>query len=353
MSEPLTSHEIEDVLSSIRRLVSDDLRPAARQAAVTGAVSGADKPVEPGTDAGKLLLTPALRVVAPTDDAIGDSAAAQAVLPAADLPPTDFAPSDLADTVSGQLVPMDADLTVSEIPAGVAPPPTLAYPAPDDSYDDLGLEDGDNGLSALIETTAAAVTDPDVIWAAPGEAAEETPLTEDLLEAAPADIQFTHGHWSDAEVPEHDWAQDQTGWVQDATPEDPSPARPPSAAPPLAAEMAPLNPPDAEMAVPFVAHRRASKPVDDPLARAWADRAEAEVHAQLQDAPKAATPADTAADGLFDGDRSDLDEEMLRDVVRDIIREELSGALGERITRNVRKLVRVEINRALTAREFE
>jgi hypothetical protein len=31
----------------------------------------------------------------------------------------------------------------------------------------------------------------------------------------------------------------------------------------------------------------------------------------------------------------------------------LAGALGERITRNVRKLVRVEINRALTAREFE
>ena len=44
---------------------------------------------------------------------------------------------------------------------------------------------------------------------------------------------------------------------------------------------------------------------------------------------------------------------MLRDIVRDIIREELHGALGERITRNVRKLVRAEINRAMTTRDLE
>ncbi|WP_245706442.1 hypothetical protein [Ruegeria marina] len=48
-----------------------------------------------------------------------------------------------------------------------------------------------------------------------------------------------------------------------------------------------------------------------------------------------------------------LDEESLRELVADIVREELQGALGERITRNVRKLVRREIHRALTAQEFE
>lgn len=52
MSEALSSSEIEDVLSSIRRLVSDDLRPASRQ---TAAPSLEEK--------AKLLLTPALRVV--------------------------------------------------------------------------------------------------------------------------------------------------------------------------------------------------------------------------------------------------------------------------------------------------
>jgi hypothetical protein len=50
MSEALSSSEIEDVLSSIRRLVSDDLRPVAKGAQATS---------EPE----KLLLTPALRVV--------------------------------------------------------------------------------------------------------------------------------------------------------------------------------------------------------------------------------------------------------------------------------------------------
>lgn len=40
-------------------------------------------------------------------------------------------------------------------------------------------------------------------------------------------------------------------------------------------------------------------------------------------------------------------DEALRDLVRAVIREELQGDLGDRITRNVRKLVRREISRAL------
>lgn len=47
-----------------------------------------------------------------------------------------------------------------------------------------------------------------------------------------------------------------------------------------------------------------------------------------------------------------LDEESLRALVADIVREELQGALGERITRNVRKLVRREIQRALAAQDL-
>ena len=48
-----------------------------------------------------------------------------------------------------------------------------------------------------------------------------------------------------------------------------------------------------------------------------------------------------------------LDEEMLRDLVGEIVRQELQGPLGERITRNVRKLVRREINRALASRQMD
>ena len=56
---------------------------------------------------------------------------------------------------------------------------------------------------------------------------------------------------------------------------------------------------------------------------------------------------------IFTEDETILDEEALRDLVAEIVRQELQGALGERITRNVRKLVRREIQRALAAQELQ
>ncbi len=53
MSEPMTNVEIEDVLSSIRRLVSEDFRTA---------------PASQPRSAEKLVLTPALRVVSDNDE---------------------------------------------------------------------------------------------------------------------------------------------------------------------------------------------------------------------------------------------------------------------------------------------
>lgn len=48
-----------------------------------------------------------------------------------------------------------------------------------------------------------------------------------------------------------------------------------------------------------------------------------------------------------------FDADDLRGMVAMMIREELQGTLGERITRNVRKLVRREIQRALLSRDME
>ncbi len=48
-----------------------------------------------------------------------------------------------------------------------------------------------------------------------------------------------------------------------------------------------------------------------------------------------------------------LEEEVLRRIVAEAVREELQGALGERITRNVRKLVRREIRLVLAADELD
>ena len=62
---------------------------------------------------------------------------------------------------------------------------------------------------------------------------------------------------------------------------------------------------------------------------------------------------DEEADNIVGDDIATLDEEALRDIVTDIVREELQGVLGERITRNVRRLVRREIQRALAMRDLE
>ena len=48
-----------------------------------------------------------------------------------------------------------------------------------------------------------------------------------------------------------------------------------------------------------------------------------------------------------------IDEATLREIVAQMVRAELRGALGERITQNVRKLVRREIQRALMGQDFD
>lgn len=52
-------------------------------------------------------------------------------------------------------------------------------------------------------------------------------------------------------------------------------------------------------------------------------------------------------------DDSSLDEEKIRAIVSEIIRQELKGPMGERITRNVRRLVRREIAQFLAEKEAE
>jgi hypothetical protein len=63
---------------------------------------------------------------------------------------------------------------------------------------------------------------------------------------------------------------------------------------------------------------------------------------------------DDADDGfdIFEDDRLP-DPDALRDLVAEIVRQELQSDLGQRVTRNIRKLVRREIRRALAARDFD
>jgi hypothetical protein len=107
--------------------------------------------------------------------------------------------------------------------------------------------------------------------------------------------------------------------------------------------------PDAEPVLSAAPERKPLRKVAPPNSDNWADQAEAEVIADLANAAEdeVLSRMPPSAEGML------FDEEVLRDLVRDLIREELAGTLGERITRNVRKLVRAEIARALALRDFE
>ena len=89
---------------------------------------------------------------------------------------------------------------------------------------------------------------------------------------------------------------------------------------------------------------------------AWPDTADLDATTTPVETPEgeADAPVEQAAPTPVSPiDDQILDEEALRDLVSDIVRSELQGALGERITRNVRKLVRREIHRALAARDLD
>nr|WP_325251614.1 hypothetical protein [Amylibacter sp.] len=89
-----------------------------------------------------------------------------------------------------------------------------------------------------------------------------------------------------------------------------------------------------------------------PAAAATSAQQTAE-HVTEQDRPAPSNALFDEPIDYTDGDDGFLDEESLREMVSDMVRSELQGELGDRITRNVRKLVRREIYRALASREFE
>ena len=76
-------------------------------------------------------------------------------------------------------------------------------------------------------------------------------------------------------------------------------------------------------------------------------------------APAVHAYADNADDDFAQDDALDsvgfasLDQHELRSLIVEIVREELRGQLGQKITRNVRKLVRQEIHHSLNARSMD
>ncbi len=326
MSDPMTNTEVEDVLASIRRLVSDDKRPETEAEAA------------PATD--RLVLTPSLRVM---DD-----------VPA---PEPEMEP---------EAEPFEAEHEAEAV---------------DTDQDDHAAQDTDHD----VETEAVEVSDMDVVEETPETAEvsdlddvqvfdvveqDDTPETVDLSQMS-IDEAFAQGieeedtsdREAEAEAPfqeqadEHDAVEEtDTAETTDDASDGDDPVDVPS--PTLSDKIAALE--------TLIGGRDDQFEPDDagadayagtePPAMAWEDAEETPptyaAYAETRPPEDEDDTAETAAQ-IFSTDEDVLDEEALRDLVSDIVREELQGALGERITRNVRKLVRREIHRALAAQELE
>lgn len=289
MSDPVTNVEIEDVLSSIRRLVSNGQSDRSPET----------KAVPHGVfDAGaeRLVLTPSLRV---DGTRRADTAPDVAEVPLAE------------ETLSDHMSIWESE----------ADPET---PVQDSLSEDTTPEDLE---SDNHEPEALVAEQPETEAQGEPEAELQRDLQSELGTQAAEFEALVAGR------------DDQ--WEPDGASGDDYAGGPVSA----------------------ITWTEAVEPSEEDEASADPDWAEAddlgsERHMQnWQDAEDAQESAEQSSgagrtDALFMDDAV-LDEDALRDLVAEIVRQELQGALGERITRNVRKLVRREIHRALTSQDFD
>lgn len=375
MSDPVTQAEIEDVLSSIRRLVSEDGRSGPRS--VSGSAVDSQSvaaPQEPSKPTSRLVLTPALRVAEDARDA----------------------------AEAGPCQPDVADVSAeAEASWGME----AAYDLPDDSHLDLEVEpeidpgeviafrsndaveaDGDANLAAdqysateqseAVPAQAAEGTepadaapwrDPDAtlfgsVDSPPMDAAEaEMQLSPQISEtvaeqgqnADDARLDLDEAEVAEPETDELDGSQRVSAVVQKIAELEAKVARSTGQWEPDGASSDPYAGTNIET-LEWQDHTDEA----DIEAEVATDRtpqpesgADAEFDAAAL-AEEAVTSATMDALGADAAEESYLDEESLRELVADIVRSELQGALGERITRNVRKLVRREIQRALAAQDL-
>ncbi|MEX0369758.1 MAG: hypothetical protein AB3N09_03950 [Tateyamaria sp.] len=303
MSDPMTNTEVEDVLASIRRLVSDDHR---------------SEPVAKDTTASdRLVLTPALRVMddsAPedeTDAAETDEYSADSAAPDGD------AVEDIDDEHS-------PEVALTEEPSSVHNAET--------AQDSIALDDVDLENQTLMSIQDAFDR---------ADEAEAEAVSQQPLEAADT------GHADEEQNAEHE----ETAEASDEQMREVREEQGATEAETLSEKIAALETLIAGQTEEF----EPDLPGDGAYAGTEAPTIEWEDAEETEDNEVFDSHEDSEVDDaqVFASDEDVLDEDALRDLVSDIVREELQGALGERITRNVRKLVRREIHRALAAQDLE
>ncbi|WP_149586599.1 hypothetical protein [Tabrizicola flagellatus] len=334
MVGPLSSEEIEDVVSSVRRLVSNELRP---------------KTLSRDLSADRLLLTAALRVVPES------SPLAPLVLdaPVVESPSGDDHPlANPEPDETGGLSPSDPGSTGPDGRAGDTPGASTKVAAEPlaDSEPDLTpvLPDSDDETGSAVDP-ASEMPDPATVAEDPGDGElpdADEPMWESGLwaEPAPASLGEVALAGEEAEV-----LIGSTGTELSAQGQEAEPA---SAQNWHEAEDTRMDP---EEPVPFVPlhHRRAEQMAARQAAAEAVPHEEAGQPGAAAGNQEASGPEPTEFVDVDGMPLAVLDEAALQEIVRQTLRSELQGELGERITRSIRKLVRAEINRAFIARDLD
>jgi hypothetical protein len=407
MSDPVTNAEVEDVLSSIRRLVSEDKRPVqvAKTEPQKAVFRHTDlKQPEPKKD--RLVLTPALRVTdapsgTPSSDTDADARLDINNLVANDTPIDVFAPRAVA-TPDARSDGDDADALAFEdvTEEELFDDPAHDYSTDPYSFDDDADDDGDGVEGNFLQNSTtqpgpdndlgdvssddfadeSAEVSETAILKQPLQGEQKTSASDAEHATSPTPKGLTMGSsiaseksialtakiaaletaigqisetWEPDDAGESDYAGSEAeamAWEDDA-PEQPTQSKPlefdkerQQSAEPEEAET--LEVMEAQLEEFFAKSEPVKETPSAPEPKAESPTADVQ-----GGEPTAAFPS---KDGLeFPAEEQLIDEEVLRDLVSDIVRAELQGALGERITRNVRKLVRREIHRALAAQELE
>jgi hypothetical protein len=410
MSDPVTNAEVEDVLSSIRRLVSEDKRPL--------------KPGNVAVANDRLVLTPSLRVQDPVE---GDSQfeggsihpqeqsqeQAQEPQPArGNLDSNDEAPFDFDRGSEGQKseAPQNSENAQSLEPLVLTQEAESPEPVPEEwiteEVDAPSATEEVQQPPEPVETYAEQDEEPqenaeghdweEDVWDAeePQDHQEQSAdLTQPQQDDASTDVAafFDSSEQSDnsdmAETPEP--SEDNENEKSDNVLSMSAASAALGASTGLSAKIAALETAIGGISDNFEPETAGQDiyAATKPDAMAWEDvkekAAAEETPSDFAHDNQSAGQAFDAATGFDAGEQiaetigegveetvleaaaagvtasalasapPTLDEAALRDLVGEIVRAELQGALGERITRNVRKLVRREIHRALTAQELE
>jgi len=405
MSDRVTNVEIEDVLTSIRKLVADGewIRQRAAEANAAKGAEELSSAAEAVDDAGKFVLTPALRVIESRAEVRGKSEsllrfrrAAEPEVMDNEVLWTPVAPeaeeetstdpetiSDILEMFDGE---EDADEELTETdeaePSGYqslgAAIAELEAAVGSDSEDwepdgsETVLNDFTTPLRAVGGMEMPDIVDdedgiddpqPEISGEIEGGAEEDESSMEMLSSEAPLDLAFfarprerfveekleeALAETGDDEGEEGalSFMHNQAGVLEEETAPEEAADEEDDALDALAEEP--------EAAFEDLAPGEAGEDDATEIAEAMID--------QISEAI-AGTAAVGAANAIGDeldeelaayvSEETALDEDMLRDLITQVVRSELEGELGERMTRNIRKLVRREVFSILESREAE